>query len=62
MATADDLWRQQSNGAQVGRCRSSGSAIGDDIEADLLALIEAVRPGAFDRADMDEDVLALSSG
>jgi hypothetical protein len=62
MAAADDRWRQQSNGAQVGRRRSSGSAVGDGIEAGLLAFIEAVRPGAFDRADMDEDALALSSG
>jgi hypothetical protein len=62
MFTAESRWCLQSNGAWVGRRRSSGSAVGDDIEAGLLAFIEAVRPGAFDHADAGEDVLALSSG
>ena len=33
-------------------------SIGNDLERDLLPLIEAVHPGAFDRADVDEDVVA----
>ena len=48
----------QSIGAQI-VCRGlSGPSIGHNLERDLLSLIETVHPGAFDRADMHEDVLA----
>jgi hypothetical protein len=33
------------------------TALGDDVELDLLALIQARKPGALDRADVDEDIL-----
>src|SRR6185295_12337381 len=29
-----------------------------DVKGDLLSLVEGAHPGAFDRADMDEDILA----
>ena len=45
----------------VGR-RLAGAAIGDDFEGDLLAFVEIDETGALHRADMDEDVLAASSG
>jgi hypothetical protein len=54
----DDRRHQQSSAAPVGRRRFSGSAVSDDIESDLLAFIEAVHAGAFDRGDTHEDVLA----
>src|SRR3954453_18470794 len=38
--------------------RLSGLAVVNDFEGDLLAFLELVEPGALDRADVDEDVLA----
>ena len=47
-----------SGGAQV-LCRGlAGLAIGNNLERDFLSLVEAVHPGAFDRADVDKNVLA----
>jgi hypothetical protein len=47
-----------SGGAQIIRRGFSCPSIGNDLERDLLPLIEAVHSGAFDRADVDEDVVA----
>ena len=41
----------------VGR-RLAGLTIGNDLEFDLLSFVEVLHAGAFDRADMHEDVLA----
>jgi putative tryptophan/tyrosine transport system substrate-binding protein len=46
------------NGAQIICRRLAGPSISNNFERDLLSLIEAVHSRAFDRADMDEDVLA----
>jgi hypothetical protein len=46
-----------SDGAQIIRRRLSGPTVGNDVERNLLALIEALHAGAFDRADMHEYVL-----
>src|ERR1700736_6130631 len=51
-----------SGGAQIVRRGLSGPSIGNNLERDLLSLIEAVHPGAFDRADMHEDILAAVIG
>ena len=54
------LFHQQakSDGAQV-LCRGLARLwIGDNIERDLLSLVEVSHPGAFDRADVHEDILA----
>jgi hypothetical protein len=50
--------RDRSGGAQILGSRLARAAIGDDIEADVLSLAEGAQTGAFDRADMDENVLA----
>src|SRR4029077_8514122 len=49
-----------SDGAQIIRGRLSGPTVGNDVERDLLALIEALHAGAFDRADMHEYVLSAA--
>jgi len=36
--------------------------ISDNLESDLLTLIEAVHPGAFERTDMYKDILAAVFG
>ncbi len=38
--------------------RFAGLAIGHNLEQNLLSLVEAVHPGAFDGADVHEDILA----
>jgi hypothetical protein len=43
---------------EIFRCRLSGLAIGDDFVSQLLALVQLVHPGAFDRADVYENVFA----
>jgi hypothetical protein len=43
---------------QVLRGRLAGPAVGDDFEGNLLALVEGAQAGAFDGADMNEDILA----
>src|SRR3546814_10399093 len=40
----------------------AATVIRDGLEGDLLALIERVHTGAFDRADVNEDVLAVEIG
>jgi hypothetical protein len=47
-----------SGGAQIVRRGLSRPSIGNNLERDLLPFIEAVHPGAFDRADVHEDVIA----
>jgi hypothetical protein len=49
-------------GAQIVCRRLSGLAIGNNVERDLLSLIEAVHAGAFDCADMHEDIFAAVLG
>ena len=54
------LFHQQakSDGAQV-LCRGLARLwIGDNVERELLSFVEVSHPGALDRADMHEDVLA----
>lgn len=45
-------------GSQVFCCRLAGPAVSNDVERDLLSLIEFAHAGAFNRADMNEDILA----
>ena len=45
-------------GAQIVRRRFAGAAVGNDVVGNLLPLVEGVHAGAFNRADMNEDVLA----
>ena len=52
------LLRYRSGGAQI-VCRGfARPAIGHNFERDLLSLVQAVHPGAFDGADVDEYILA----
>jgi hypothetical protein len=44
-------------GAQIVSGRLASAAVRDDVEGDGLALIEGAHAGAFDCADMNEDVL-----
>src|SRR5260370_39711190 len=50
----------QLGGAQILSGRLASPAVCDDVERDLLPLIEATHAGAFDRADMNEDVFATA--
>ena len=55
------LWfALRSYGAQIVSRGLPGPAIGNNLERDLLSLIEAVQPGAFDSADVHEDILATA--
>jgi hypothetical protein len=50
--------RLRSGGMQV-RCRGfAGPSISHNFKRDLLSLIEPLHPGAFDRADVHEDIPA----
>src|SRR5262249_55923835 len=42
--------------------RLAGAAVCDDIETDSLPLIEGAHAGAFNRADMNEDIIAAIGG
>jgi len=53
---------RRSDGAQIFSGRFAGPAVGDDVKADFLSLIEAAHTGAFNRADMNEDVIATVGG
>src|SRR5271165_534416 len=48
--------RCQLDGAQILSGGLASPAVCDDVERDPLPLIEAAHAGAFDRADMNEDV------
>ena len=54
--------RSRSGGAQIFSGRFAGPAVGDDVKADFLPLIEGAHAGAFNRADMNEDVIAAVGG
>ena len=47
-----------SDGAQILRGGLAGPSISNKIERDLLSLVEATHPSAFDCADMHEHILA----
>src|SRR5437773_11476573 len=44
-------------GAQILSSRLASPAVRNDLEGDLLPLVESAHAGAFDRADMNEDIL-----
>ena len=44
--------------AQILGCRFAGPAVCNDIKRNLLSLVEGAHAGAFDGADMNENVLA----
>jgi hypothetical protein len=50
--------RDRLGGAQILGSRLARAAVGNDIEADVLSLVEGAHTRAFDRADMDENVFA----
>jgi len=50
--------RCRSDGAQIFRGGLACLSIGNNIERDFLSLVEAMHPGAFDRADVHENILA----
>ena len=50
--------RGRSDGAQIVRRGLAGPSIGNNVEGDLLSLVEAMHPSAFDCADMHEHILA----
>src|SRR5271166_6789072 len=52
----------RSIGAQIVGRGLSGLSISNNLKRDLLSLVEAVHSGAFDRADMHEDILAAVVG
>ena len=51
----------QSNNAQISGRSLAGFTIGNEIEGDVLSLVEAIHSSPFDRADMDEHILAAVS-
>ena len=50
--------RHRLDGAQIVGGRLAGLSIGDRLEGDLLSFVESLQSGAFDGADMHENVLA----
>jgi len=52
----------RSGGAQIFGGRLAGAAVCDDIEADILSLIEGAHAGAFNRANMNKDILTAIGG
>jgi len=48
--------------AQIVGRRLTGPSISNNFERDLLSLTETLHSRAFDRADMDEDILAAVVG
>ena len=54
--------RSRSSGAQIFSGRFARPAVRDDIKADILPLIEGAHAGAFNRADMNKDVIAAIGG
>jgi len=49
--------RGELGGAQIVRSRLAGPAVCNDVERYSLALVERAHTGAFDRTDMNEDIL-----
>jgi hypothetical protein len=54
--------RDRSGGPQIVGRRLAGPSIRDEIEGQLLPFVEGAHAGTFDRADMNEDVLAAVIG
>jgi hypothetical protein len=52
------LCHYRSDGTQIVGRGLARPSIGYDLERDLLSLIEAMHSGAFDGADVHEDILA----
>jgi hypothetical protein len=52
------LLRCRSDRAQILRGGLAGPSISNNLERDLLSLVKPAHTGAFDCADVDEDVLA----
>jgi hypothetical protein len=57
---ARELWpdARRSEGAQVLGRGLACSSVGNNVKGNLLSLVEAVHPSAFDRADVYEYILA----
>src|SRR5438477_9909495 len=49
-------------GAQILSSRLASPAVCNDVEADRLPLVEGAHAGAFDRADMNEDIFVAAFG
>jgi hypothetical protein len=49
-------------GAQILSSRLTSPAVCNDVEGDLLPLVEGAHARAFDRADMNEDILVAALG
>jgi hypothetical protein len=45
------------DGAQIFGGGLAGPAVSNDVESDFLAFVKSAHAGAFDRADMNEDVV-----
>ena len=43
---------------QIFSRRLARPSISNNVEGDLLSFVKAMHPGAFDRADVHEDILA----
>ena len=54
--------RPRLSGLQIIRRGFAGPSIGDDVVGDFLSLVEAVKSGALDGADVHEDILASVIG
>jgi hypothetical protein len=50
--------RRQLDSAEIVGRRLAGPTVGNDLESDLLSFVKVLHTGAFNRADMHEDVLA----
>src|SRR5215211_2554937 len=51
------VWPLRLRDAQILSSRLASPAVCNDLEGDLLPLLERAHAGAFDRADMNEDIL-----
>jgi hypothetical protein len=52
--------RNRLGGAQILSCRLAATAVGDDVERHFLSLVEGAHARAFDRADMNKNILAAA--
>jgi hypothetical protein len=46
------------NGAQIVSRRLAAATVGDDLERNLLAFVQRAHTGPFDRANMNENIVA----
>jgi len=59
LATRRHAWHgTESDSAQIIRRGLAGSSICNNVKRDLLSLVEGMHTGAFDGADVHEDILA----